>query len=276
MVKEGAPILSDKNESGEKESLSTSVSLSEVMASGSRLEASTFDAEARSAVAKITSFHDGFQPLLGNDGLAVECSTPIRLKRVSVGPDKGIPFLTSSDIIYLYPAAQSHISRKLTSRSSELLIKEWDVLVSRSGTIGNIGFAGRRMANMALSEHALRLGATNKYTAGFIAAFLRSKYGRLQLTKATYGSVVVHIEPQHLETVFVPKFHPVARSEIGKLFVQACETRDQANDLIDEANQLLHAKLDLPPLITLASRKVGLGHSVQASDLERFTFILNR
>lgn len=250
-------------------SFSTAVSLSEVLGAGTRLEASAFNSEAREAVAQIKSASDGFQSLYGNSGLADTCSTPLRLKRVYVDSDHGLPFLSSSDIINLQPRPSNYISKKLTRHLSEMLIDKWDILISRSGTIGNIGFAGSRLSGMALSEHALRLRASDPRTAGFIAAFLRSQYGRLQLTCATYGSVVVHIEPKHLEGVIIPRLHPVLRSEIGSLFVEACEARDKASDLFDEADRLLHKSLDLPLLSTLArGRKRSLTSHVKASQLD--------
>lgn len=252
----------------EERKLTTTVSLSEVMRASFRLEASAYNPEAREAVARVKSFSNGYQPILGEDGLANECSIPNRLKRIYVEEAHGIPFLSSSDIIDLKPEPENFVSRKLTKRSSGMLIKEGDILISRSGTIGNIGFAGRRIAGMALSEHALRLRANEHLTAGFIAAFLRSKYGRLQLTCATYGSVISHIEPHHVGAAVIPRFHPVLRSKIGLLFKEACEARDEANDLLDDADRRLQAILKLPNLSSLAgNRKRSLSTTVKASHL---------
>lgn len=250
-------------------SLATTVFLSEVLGARTRLEASAFNAEAREAVAQVKNYRDGFQPLYGNGGLASTCSTPIRLKRAYVDSVHGVPFLSSSDIINIHPQPSNFVSKKLTRQLKNMLIDKWDVLISRSGTIGNIGFAGSRLSGMALSEHALRLRASDASTSGFIAAFLRSCYGRLQLTRATYGSVVVHIEPEHLEGVVIPRLHPVQRSEIGRLFVEACDARDKASDLLHEADRLLHKSLDLPLLSTLArGRKRSLTSQVRASQLD--------
>lgn len=250
-------------------SLATTVLLSEVLGARVRLEASAFNAEAREVVAQVTNYLGGFQPLYGNGGLANTCSAPIRLKRTYVDSAHGVPFLSSSDIINLHPQPSNFVSKKITRQLKNMLIDKWDVLISRSGTIGNIGFAGSRLSGMALSEHALRLRANDASTSGFIAAFLRSRYGRLQLTRATYGSVVVHIEPQHLEGIVVPCLHPVQRSEIGSLFVDACNARDKASDLLDEADRLLHKILDLAPLSTLTrGRKRSLTSQVRAFQLD--------
>jgi type I restriction enzyme, S subunit len=121
------------------------------------------------------------------------------------------------------------------------------VLVSCSGTIGNVGLASPRMAEWVLSEHAIRITAPAPDTAGYIAAFLRSPWGRAQLTGANYGSGVQHIEPRHLERVWIPDLPPIRRIQI-RAFVAAVEKRDQANAQLDAANAELRHTLGLPPL----------------------------
>jgi type I restriction enzyme S subunit len=128
------------------------------------------------------------------------------------------------------------------------LIKQWDVLISCSGTIGNVGFAGKTFADLALSQDAIRVRFGEPNTAGFVAAFLRSEHGRLLLRMGSYGSVITHIEPQHLAQVLIPWPHPIQVSDIGRLFVEAAECRDEANTLLDQADELLRSHLKLPSL----------------------------
>ncbi|MGK7897276.1 MAG: type I restriction endonuclease subunit R, partial [Xenococcus sp. (in: cyanobacteria)] len=206
--------------------------------------------------------------LCGEDGLCQKPNKPFRLKRIYVSPDKGIPFISSSEIISLKPEAGRYLSRKLTANPEKFTIKMWDVLISRSGTIGNIGLATKILAGKILSEHAIRLRSEDADTAGYITAFLRSHYGRLQLTQATYGSVVVHIEPEHLEIVLIPDLPAIRKIAIGRLMCEAGEYRDEANQLLDEADKLLHERLNLPYLNTLQSDNEGHTRTiVKASQL---------
>lgn len=76
--------------------------------------------------------------------------------------------------------------------------------------------------------------------------------GRPQLTQATYGSVIVHIEPEHLERVVIPDLPPIRRIAVGQLMCKAGELRDEANRLLDEADRLLHERLNLPYLKSIA------------------------
>ena len=252
--------------------LATRVRLREILDADARLEASSFDPEARAAVASLQSSGLSLLPLFGEEGLCHRAQNGYRLKRVFVDDSHGVPFLSSSDINSLRPTPDTFLSRKLTKRLDDLLVKKWDVLISRSGTIGNIGFAGERLEGMALSEDAIRLRAEDRDTAGYVAAFLRSKHGRLQLTRAAYGSVVVHIEPHHLRRVLIPAPHPLRRIALGRLMVEACELRDEANQLLDDADRVLHQLLRLPYVAELPRPQLPIPFSrVRLSEIaDRF------
>lgn len=128
--------------------------------------------------------------------------------------------------------------------------------------------ASEQFTGKALSQHAIRLRADEPDQAGYVTAFLRSRYGRPQLSQATYGSVIVHIEPKHLERVLIPKLPPIRQIAIGRLMCKAGELRDEANQLLDRADRLLHERLDLPYLKSIApSGKASSIAKIKASQL---------
>lgn len=251
-----------------REGLSTTIGLGEVINAGIRLEASAFNIAARRAVARLKASGLPLVPLYGPAGLCREAHNAFRFKRIYVRDEFGVPFLSSSDIIAMRPEVDRYLSKTRTKRLEELLIRKWDVLISCSGTIGNVSLASDTFAGMALSQDAIRLRAGDPDTAGFVTAFLRSRYGRLQLTQATYGSVVQHIEPEHLKRMLIPDLPLIQRIGIGRAVKNAYELRDEANRLLDDADKLLHARLRLPPLVTLVTHAEGpICNIVRASQL---------
>ncbi len=236
----------------EVEKLSTTIKLSEVLNAGIRLEASAFSIEAHNAVTALKSSGLKLVPLYGEEGLCQEAHNAFRFRRVYVSPEYGVPFFTSSEIISLNPRIAGYLSRKITRNLDKLLIKKWDVLISCSGTIENIALASDTFSGKALSQDAIRLRASDSDMAGFITAFLRGRYGRPQVTGTTYGSVISHIEPHHLERVLIPQLSPIRQIELGRLMCKAGELRDEANQLLDQADRLLHERLNLPDLKDIA------------------------
>ncbi|MCA0028280.1 MULTISPECIES: hypothetical protein [unclassified Mesorhizobium] len=258
----------------------TSVRLGEVLRTGGRFEASAYDAEARSARRLVESFPGGFRNLIA-DGLVSWCSETFRMKRVYVSEQNGIPLFSSSDILNIENTPSAYISRKTIRDFGPITIKKFDVMLSRSGTIGNVGFAGARFEGHCLTEDALRLRCNSPSDAGFVAAFLRSKYGRLQVTRSTYGSVVQHIEPEHLAGILVPKFHAIEQAEIGRKFLDALEARDEALNRLDNARAILLSSIQIGKslgsnrastaevrLSSLRGRFEANYHSTPALDLE--------
>lgn len=229
-------------------SRSVGVRLSEVVGASLRLEASAYALEARQAVAELHACPHPLKPVLGKTGMCQEAHNGTRFPRVYVAEANGVPFLSSSDIIGLRPERGNFLSRKHTPKLNKLIIKPWMVLVSRSGTIGNVSLASPRMEGWALSEDAIRLIAPNSDIAGFVSAFLRSHWGRDQLCGLTYGSVIQHIEPHHLEQVLIPDIPAIRRIAIGRAFVEAALKRDEANNKLDKADAQLRIALKLPPL----------------------------
>jgi type I restriction enzyme S subunit len=247
-------------------SLGVPIRLSEVLTSGLRFEAAAFGIEARVAVAALQASGLPLIPFYGMDGLCKEVPNPYRFRRVYVEPNYGIPFLSSSDIISMRPEIQHYISRKLTKNINRLLVKKWEILISRSGTIGNIGLAGATMEGSAMSEDAIRAHADTPEQAGYATAFLRSRYGRPQLIGTKFGSVVVHVTPNHLRQILIPDLHPVRLAAIGMLMCEAVNLRDEANQLLNQANRLLYERLKLPRLPQAASVH-SQTNSVKAADL---------
>lgn len=236
----------------ESEKLSTTIRLSEVFGAGVRLEASAFSIEAHNAVTALEKSGLQLIPLYGEGGLCEEAHNAFRFKRIWVEPEYGEAFLSSSEIISLRPRIVGYLSRKLTRNLDRLLVKKWDILISCSGTIGNVCLASDTFAGKALSQDAIRLRTNEPDIAGYVSAFLRSRYGRPQVIGTTYGSVIPHIEPEHLERVLIPDLPPIRQIALGRLMCKAGELRDEANRLLNEADCLLHKRLNLPYLKSIA------------------------
>lgn len=245
---------------------SSVVRLSEVVAEGrERLEATAYGLERRAAMSAVLASPNGWR-YLNDHETPVIISKPVRVRRVVVDSDHGVGLLTSSDIIDVNPHPKQYISRKLTSQLGKMIVRPYEVLVTRSGTVGNVALATRRIGGLAVSEHVLRVASSTATEAGFLAAFLRGRFGRSQLTKAAYGSVVVHIEPEHLEKVITPAVSVGTRTRIGHRMVRATDLRADANQLLDDASAALSRELSIPVLTQVVDYR-GERAIVRLSDL---------
>ena len=74
----------------------------------------------------------------------------------------------------------------------------------RSGTIGNVAWAHAGHAQKLASEHVIRITPNDILRAGYVYAFLASKYGKKLIQRYIFGSVIQHVEPPHLKLIPVP------------------------------------------------------------------------
>jgi len=223
-----------------------SVSLSDVIFRGKRLEASVFDVEAIQALALINNGKYKTVPLYGDQGIVNKAHYGSRLKRNYVTPEheNSIGFIGSSEMLDIYPRPVKFMVDG--EKVHDLHVKEGTVLLSRSGTIGNVTFVNKTLSKFLVSEHAIRLECTDN--SGYVYTFLKTKIGKKLVCSNIYGAVIQQIEPAHLTMVPVPDAPKEIKERIHNLIVESFKLRDESNELIDQATALLIDELKLPSI----------------------------
>lgn len=224
-----------------------SVSLSEVIENYNRLEASAFSLDSKHAREIITHSKYINKKLYGNNGYTNTAFYPGRFKRTYIlyNNENSIGFLGSSEMLEINPKPLKFLNINQTDLQ-DLFVQPGDVLVSRSGTIGNIAYVSKTLQKYLISEHSIRL--RNLEYPGYIYAFLKTSIGQCLIKTNIFGSVVSQIEPKHLENIEIPNPPDILKKEIHNLIVKSYDLRDESNDLIDEAEKLLIQELQLPPI----------------------------
>lgn len=222
------------------------VSLGDVISRGKRLEASVFDVEAKQAFNIVNNGKYKTVPLYGDNGVVDKAHYGGRLKRnyVTSEHENVIGFIGSSEMLDIYPKPIKFMIDE--ERVQNLHIKENTVLLSRSGTIGNVSFCNKTLSRFLVSEHAIRLECKNN--AGYVYAFLKTNIGKKLVCSNIYGAVIQQIEPEHLSMVPIPNAPDEIKEKIHNLVVESYKLRDESNELIDKATELLIEELKLPPI----------------------------
>lgn len=247
------PETSEREIRIEKSPISwASISLSNVIARGTRLDASVYDTVAKQVRDIITHGKYPYTQLYGSSCPIKEAYYGSRMKRNYVSALKSniIGFLGSSEMLDVYPHPVKFMED--TDRVKGLHVLKGMVLLSRSGTIGNLTFVGNTLSKFLISEHAIRL-VCDKYS-GYVYTFLKTKSGQVLLHSSIYGAVIQEIEPEHLKTIPIPDAPGRLKDEINDLIVRSYKLRDESNDLLDEANALLIKELRLPSIHELREK----------------------
>ena len=225
-----------------------SVSLSDVIARGKRLEASVFDVEAKQAWQTVINNRFGIKYLGTSNGLIDNAYYPGRFKRIYCSKGNGVAFYLPSQMTDVYPKPDKYISKITKCSLDELRLKAQTLLLTRSGTIGTISYVSKTLENTVFSDDVIRVTFKDAVDLGYTYTFLKSSIGQKILTTNGYGSVITHLEPEHLNEIPIPNAPTDIKQRINNLIIDSYRLRDESNELIDNATQLLVDELHLPDI----------------------------
>ncbi len=247
-----------------------SVSLSDVVSHGKRLEATAFDVVAIESANVIRQCKYGYHRLTDDDQISSALHAP-RFKRdyVEKNHPDAIGFLGSSEMLDVKPTATKFICKSLAYKL-DLYADIGTVLLSCSGTIGNVSYIGKSQLPFSYSQHIIKIIC--RENSGYIYTCLKHSLIHRQILSLVYGAVIQEIEPEHLSGVIIPNAPGELKKKINDLIIRSYELRDQSNELIDKATALLIEELQLPDInafdVKLYKKKAPVDtFSVKLSDM---------
>lgn len=239
-----------------------SVSLSDVISRGKRLEASVFDVEAKQARQIIKNSKFPSTTIGGENGLTTSY-TCARFKRIWL-EHSDFPIYQPSTIVDIKPKPDGYISHLTKTNIEKLRVRKGQILMTCSGTIGNVSYVSDTLKNKIFSHDLLRINCKNTVDQGYVYAYLKSKVGNKILLTNSYGAVITHIEPEHLATIPIPDTPKEIKERIHNLIVESFKLRDESNELIDQATALLIDELKLPPISEFKQNNIKNSANVNA------------
>jgi type I restriction enzyme S subunit len=163
-------------------------------------------------------------------------------------PENGIPLISSSEMMEANPSCEGYISRELQRNYRALIVKEGWILVSCSGTIGNVTIVDNRLVGSAISQHALRVAPKEARHRGFLYTYLSSDIGQKEVRGKKSGAVIDEIYEDDLLQLPIPLVDDDLISSIDTLIGQAISLREEANAYLAKADRLVHEYSNLPEL----------------------------
>ena len=211
---------------------------------GDRMDASHY-VPISTVIEQLLPKHAPEVTTIGDARISSKIILPGQFKRIYVEEEFGVPFIGGGEIGNLDPRNGKNLSRKehKVRIEKELTIKENQVLLTCSGTIGRCNIAPKHWAGWAASQHMIRIQPTSSSMAGYIYAWLSTEYGRELVRRFTYGAVIDEIDADHVAHVAIPLLAEQEIREIGALVLDANEKRHQAFLLEDQAIKDFDAKI---------------------------------
>ncbi|MBT5342339.1 hypothetical protein HOL59_02025 [Candidatus Woesearchaeota archaeon] len=170
---------------------------------------------------------------------------PGRLKRVWSNKKKGEPFFTGAQILQSYPQTNKYINPSKIKNLDSYRVKQNTLLITRSGTIGNLTIVKGVLDKKLVTEDAIRVITKKEEDIGFLYAYLKSSIGNPLIQQSVFGAVIDHIEPKHIESIKIPIIKEEIKRQISNSIKIVFQLRDDANKLIDNATNEFYKETSL-------------------------------
>jgi type I restriction enzyme S subunit len=213
-----------------------------------RLDASFYNPRVLAAVAALDRSDMEIRPL---GEVAERVFIPPRFKRIYVDADHGVPFLQGSHVLQLQLTDLKYLSIKAHKDLQRWIIRSGWVLVTCSGTVGRVTVAPSHWDGWAASQHILRVipKEGGSCPAGYLATYLASPFGQVQLTAQIYGAVVDELTEEQARSVRVPVPRTRAqRLKIKKIDELAGEALQRRTEAVMSAESAARNLATLLPL----------------------------
>jgi len=160
--------------------------------------------------------------------------------------DEGIPFVRVSNLSiheivddnqkYLEPDLYKELRSQYEPNVGELLL-------SKDATPG-IAFLMREKQKMIISSGIMRLKSKTNINMNYLSLALNSLFAKIQIDKATGGSVINHWRPSEIRETLIPMLDEKKRDELGDLVSQSYFKGREMKQSLKKAKQMVEEKIE--------------------------------
>lgn len=166
-------------------------------------------------------------------------------------PGHSVDFLTTTGMMQADLSNLPKLKKKdaESKKLSYLKLERGTSLISCSGTIGRMAYVASGLDGVWSCQDMIKVKPNEgKVGSGYLYSFLNSKFGVPMVLSGTYGAVIKHIEPEHIQDMPVPRLTDKQEKEIDSLIKKSYQLRDQFQSELDQATALIFEKSGLKEL----------------------------
>lgn len=115
-------------------------------------------------------------------------------------------------------------------------VKEEDILISRSGTIGMAAAVPKEANGFAFGSYMIKFSVAKEVNPSYVAAFINSASGKAQIERASSGAVQTNITIPAIKGVKIPLPPRPIQDRIAQMMAEAYKERER---LREEAEQVV-------------------------------------
>lgn len=192
--------------------------------------------------------------------------TEIKREYVDQNEENSVWFFRTQNLRPLFVDTELnrvHISQEDASKLKKNSILYGDILITRTGA--NCGdCALYDIEEQAIASSHVLIVRNSFFIQSFLAVFLNTSFGKIQINRGIYGGLQPEIAPYYLKNIYIPTLSISFQQEIDKIVKDSEDVLKQSRLLYKEAQDILYVELGLNPDNPLGEfEEEGLSISVQ-------------
>jgi type I restriction enzyme M protein len=176
------------------------------------------------------------------------CPNPTNGVEIREYCESGTPYLRIGDLKQLQINESSLVFvnfEAANSLMSKVKLQEGDVLMSRSGSLGVTCIIEKQWVHALISSHLIILRINDvEINPYYLAFFLQSTAGKLQIIKNSNGGVQPEINHPSLKSILIPRLPIETQNKIAELIQQSFTLKAQSEQLLATAKYAVELAIE--------------------------------
>jgi len=154
--------------------------------------------------------------------------------------ESGVPFLRLVELNEMFSFDLNEIKYVRESDAHKLkpfIVKEGDLLVSRTGTVGCAVYIDKILSNSVFGSYFIRVRLKQGYNPLYVSFFLNSIYGRMQSERKKTGAVQTNLTIPAILSLKIVLPHGERQDTICKKYLETISLHKEAKELLEKAKK---------------------------------------
>lgn len=161
--------------------------------------------------------------------------------------ENGVPYLNVGNIKegFIDYSNVKYIDEQVHEILLKSAVKEGDIVMPMAGSIGNVAVADNVPEKLNSNQAIAKITVKKEFSSYFVAAFLESRFGHLQITREIVSSVQANIFLFQIREFKIPVISYEKQLEVEKIYKNGFEKLYDSKKLYQQAEDLLLEELGL-------------------------------
>ena len=207
-----------------------------------RIDAEYFQPKYEDVIDKIKKYKGGYA-LLENFIENYSTGYPYKSEKYQ---NSGVPVIRIANIEKNKLELENNpafISEEYSNISKKDIAKAGNILISMSGTIGNVAEIPENIKKCCINQRVLSFESKN-INNKYLVLFLNSFFGYIQFERIGVGGLQINLSYNDIKNLIVPLLPQSIQSQISAKIQQSFESREKSKQLLEVAKRAVEIAIE--------------------------------